>query len=269
MAAVELSPRLTAYDGVLLDLDGCLWVGDAAIDGAPEAVAALREAGKSVAFLTNDPARSPDEYVRKLWRLGFRASAGEIVSAGIATEHYLAARGGGSAFVIGTQAMVDHVAQAGMRIVNRTDLAARADVVVVAGHERFDYDELRTATQAVMRGAELVGTGRDATFPMPDGAWPGTGALLAALETAAGRVADVITGKPEPPMYDAARAVVGDGKLLAVGDRLDSDIAGARAAGIDSALVLTGVTSALEAARADPGPTYTAASLAALVLADR
>ena len=267
MAAVALSPRLTAYDGVLLDLDGCLWVGDDAIEGAVDAVAALRAAGKALVFVTNDPARTPDEYVRKLWRLGFRASAGEIVTVGTATEHYLARRGGGSAFVIGAQAMVDHVAQAGLRIVNRTDLAARADVVVVAGHERFDYAELRTATQAVMRGAELVGTGRDATFPMPDGAWPGTGALLAALETAAGRVADVITGKPEPPMYEAARAIVGAGRLLAVGDRLDSDVAGARAAGLDSALVLTGVTSATEAARADPGPTYTAPSLASLVLA--
>ncbi len=265
-AAVPLTPRVSAYDGVLLDLDGCVWLGDEALDGAADAVAALREARKRVAFLTNSPARTPDEYVRKLWRLGFRASVDEIVTVGIATEHYLARRGGGSAFVIGSQAMVDHVALAGMRIVNGTDLAARADVVVVAGHDHFNYTELRVATQAVMRGAELVGTGRDPTFPMPDGAWPGTGAILAAVETAAGRAADTITGKPEPPMYEAARAAVGDGRLLAVGDRLDTDVAGARAAGIDSALVLTGVTSALEAARADPAPTHVAPSLASLVL---
>ena len=267
MAAVALSARLTAYDGVLLDLDGCVWIGDAAIDGAAAAVTALREAGKSVAFLTNDPARAPDEYVRKLWRLGFRAAVDEVITVGTATEHWLAQRGGGTAFVIGPQAIVDHVALAGMRIVNGTDMAARADVVVVAGHDRFDYPELRTATQAVMRGAQLVGTGRDATFPMPDGAWPGTGAVLAAVETASGRMAEVVTGKPEAPMYEAARAVLGEGPLLAVGDRLDSDVAGAQAFGIDSALVLTGVTSALEAARADPGPTFTAPSLANLVLA--
>lgn len=263
---MTLTPRLQAYDGVLLDLDGCLWVGDRAIDGAPEAVAALRAAGKRIAFLTNDPARSPDEYVRKLWRLGFQASAGEVVTVGTATEHHLAQRSGGSAFVIGTQAFVDHVALAGLRIVNGTDLASRADVVAVAGHARFDYAQLRTATQAALRGAYLVGAGRDAIFPMPDGAWPGTGAILAALETAAGRTADVITGKPEPPMYEAARAVLGDGRLLAVGDRLDSDVAGAHAAQLDCALVLTGVTSALQAARADPQPTYTCPSLARLVL---
>lgn len=266
MAPVALTPRLSAYDGVLLDLDGCLWVGDAAVEGAPEAVAALREAGKSIAFLTNSPFWSPDEYVRKLWRLGFRASSGEMVTVGVATEHHLAPRGGGSAFVIGPQALVDHVARAGLRVVNGTDLAARADLVVVAGHERFDYGELRTATQAVMRGAELIGTGRDATFPMPDGAWPATGAILAAVEAATGRSADVITGKPEARMYEAARAIAGEGRLLAVGDRLDSDVAGARAAGLDSALVLTGVTSTLEAARADPAPTHVAPSLASLVL---
>ena len=266
MAPVTLTPRLHAYDGVLLDLDGTLWVGHEAIEGAAEAVSTLRRHEKRLAFLTNDAARSPDEYVRKLWKLGFQASAQEVVTVGTATEHHLAHHASGTAFVIGTQAMVDHVALSGCRVVNGTDMANRADVVVVAGHERFDYAELRTATQAVMRGAYLVGTGRDATFPMPDGAWPGTGALLAALETATGRTATVITGKPEAPMYEAAREIVGDGKLLAVGDRLDSDIAGARGAGIDQALVLTGVTSELEAARADPRPTYTVPSLARLVL---
>ena len=267
MAAVALAPRLSHYDGVLLDLDGCLWLGDEVVDGAREAVATLRAAGKRVAFITNNPRRSPDEYVRKLWRLGFQAAAEEVVTAGTATQLYLARRGGGAAFVIGPQALVDQVALAGMRVVNGTDLATRADVVVVAGHERFDYAELRTAMQAVLRGALFVGTSRDPTYPMPDGLWPGSGAVIAALETAAGRDADVIIGKPQAPMYDAARTVVGEGRLLAVGDRVDSDVAGAQAAGLDSALVLSGVTSALEGARADPPPTHVAASLAALVLA--
>ena len=95
-----------------------------------------------------------------------------------------------TAFVIGSEAMHRHVADAGLRIVNRTDLATRADVVVVAAHDRFDYDELRSATQAVLRGAELIGAGRDRTFPMSDGMWPGTGAVLAAVETATGRHGD-------------------------------------------------------------------------------
>jgi len=263
---VTLSPALRAYDHVLLDLDGTVWVGADAVDGAVEAIAALREAGKAVAFLTNDVRHAPEEFVRKLWALGVRAALDEVVTAGAAVQFVLADRGGGAAYVIGSRALVDHVAEAGMRIVNRTHLATRADVVVVGGHEAFDYEELKTATQAVLRGAELIGAGRDAAFPMPDGLWPGTGAVLAAVETAAGRRADRTVGKPEPAMYDAARDRLGPGRALAVGDRLDSDVAGARRAGMDSALVLTGATSREAAAAAQPRPTHVADSLAALVL---
>ena len=263
---MSLSDAVRPYDHLLLDLDGCVWVGDEPLPGALEAVAALREAGRSLCFLTNDVRHAPEEFVRKLWRLGFHASAAEIVSVGAAVQFVLAGRDGGAAFVIGAQALVDHVADAGMRVVNRTEFAPRADVVVVGAHDRFDYAELRTATQALARGAELVGAARDATFPMPDGPWPGTGAVLAAVEEAAGRRAGVIAGKPEPPMYETARDRLGPGRVLAVGDRLDVDVAGARRAGIDSALVLTGATTRAQADAAAPRPTYVAASLGELVL---
>jgi HAD superfamily hydrolase (TIGR01450 family) len=267
-AAVSLSPALRRYDHVLLDLDGCLWVGDEACAGAADAVSALREAGRSVRFLTNDVRHNPEDFVRKLWRLGFQAAVDEVLSVGAALQALLATRReGGAAFVIGSQALVDHVAEAGLRIVNRTEFATRADVVVVGAHDAFVFDELRVAVQAVLRGAELVGATRDRTFPMPDGPWPATGALLAAVETATGRRADIVVGKPEPGMYEAARATLGPGRVLAVGDRLDVDVAGARRAGLDSALVLTGGTSQLEADAADPRPTHVAKSLAALVLA--
>jgi HAD superfamily hydrolase (TIGR01450 family) len=239
MRAVALSPALSRYAAVLLDLDGTVWVGDQPCDGAPAAVDALRGAGMAVRFLTNDVRHSPEEVVRKLWRLGFRANVGEVVSVGAALQQRLEGRGGGTAFVIGAQALVDHVAAAGLRIVNRTPFASRADVVVVAEHEDLDYAELRTATQAVLRGAELIGATRDASFPMPDGPWPGSGAVLAAVEAATERSADLVVGKPEPAMYVAAL----DGlpaPVLAVGDRVDVDVAGARAAGLDAALVLTG-----------------------------
>jgi HAD superfamily hydrolase (TIGR01450 family) len=267
MASLSLSPVLAAYDHVLLDLDGCLWIGEEPCPGAVEAVAALREAGRSVRFLTNDVRHGPEDFVRKLWRLGFQAAVDEVVTAGAAVQGLLASRGGGAAFVIGSQALVDHVATAGMRIVNRTEFASRADVVVIGGHEDLTFEELRVATQAVLRGAQLIGATRDATYPMPDGPWPGTGAVLAAIETAAGRTADVVVGKPEPPMYEAARATLGPGRVLAVGDRLDVDVAGARRAGLDSALVLTGGISRSAAAAADPAPTHVAESVAALVLA--
>jgi len=263
---MAISPRIRRYEQVLLDLDGCLWVGEEAVAGSPEAVTALRDAGKALAFLTNDVRHTPEELVQRLWRLGFQAALSEVVTAGSALQFLLSGRDGGAAFVVGSQALVDHVAEAGLRIVNRTEFASRADVVVVGGHERFDFEELKIATQAVLRGAELIGATRDRTYPMPDGPWPGSGAVLAAVETAAGRTASLVAGKPEGPMYQAVRDRLGDGACLAVGDRLESDVAGARRAGLDSALVLTGSTSRAQAEAADPRPTHVADSLAALVL---
>lgn len=264
---MPLSPRVAGYDHLLLDLDGCLWVGDEPTDRAVEAVASLREAGKALLFVTNDPQRSPEELVRKLWRLGFQASVDEIASVGGAMQRALAERhDGGSAFVIGAQAMVDHVAEAGLRIVNGTELASRADVVVVAGHDRFDYGELRTAVQAILRGADFVGSTRDPTFPMPDGPWPGSGALLAAVEFATGQAAALLIGKPEPAFYAATLERLGPGRTLGVGDNLTVDVAGAQGVGIDAALVLTGSSTRAQAAAHEPPPHHVAESLAALVL---
>ena len=263
---MPLTPRIRPYNHVLLDLDGCLWVGDDACEGAVDAVTALREAGTSVLFLTNDVRHAPEEFVRKLWRLGFQASLAEVVTVGAALQFQLAGRGHATAFVIGSNALVDHVAAAGLRILNRTPFATRADVVVVGAHDELGFDELRIATQAVLRGAELVGATRDRTFPMPDGPWPATGAVLAAIETAARTPAALVVGKPEPAMYEAARDRLGPGRILAVGDLLDIDVAGARRAGIDSALVLTGGTTRQDADAAEPQPTHVADSLAALVL---
>jgi glycerol-1-phosphatase len=264
---VKLSGIARAYDHLLIDLDGCLWVGDELTERAADALSALRDAGKGIVFLTNNVRWSPEDFVRKLWRLGVRAAVNEVVTAGAALQYLLAERNDtGAAFVIGSQALVDHVATAGMRIVNNTPFAPRADVVVVGGHDAFDYRELRIATQAVLRGAELIGTNRDATFPMPDGPWPASGAVLAAVEVAAGRTADRTVGKPEAPMYETALDRLGPGRALAVGDRPEIDVAGARAAGIDPALVLTGGATR-EEAEADGIPsTHVAASLAELVL---
>jgi ribonucleotide monophosphatase NagD (HAD superfamily) len=186
----------------------------------------------------------------------------EVVTVGAATQHLLPDRGGGTAFVVGSQALVDHVADAGMRVVNRTRFASRADVVVVGGHDDLRYEELRDAAQAVTRGAELLATARDASFPMPDGPWPGTGAVLAAIETAAGRRADRVVGKPERPLYDTVLDRLGrPDRVLGVGDRMEADVAGAHAAGLDAALV--GVP---RAPGADRPPELVAETLAELVL---
>lgn len=264
---MSLSPLLQAYDHVLLDLDGCVWVQDTAVPGAAEALAELRAAGKTLAFLTNDARRSPEEYVRKLWSLGLRASLEEVVTVGAAIQYALAGRlPGATAYVIGAPAIFRHVSESGHRIVNGTDRTAGADVVVVAGHDDFTYAELRDATQAVLAGAEIIGAGRDRTFPATGGLWPGTGALVAALEYATQRTA-LIVGKPEAPMFATALDRLGPGSALMIGDRLDSDLGGAAGVGIDGAIVLTGVTTRQQAEAAqDPAPVAIADDLRALVV---
>ncbi len=268
---MTLRPLLSAYDHVLLDLDGCVYVGDDAVPRAPEAIAALRAAGKSVSFLTNDARRSTEEYVRKLWSLGCRASLEEVVTVGGAIQHVLAetygeGRSHTPAYVIGSPAIFRHVTDAGLRIVNGTEHAASAEVVVVAGHDDLRFSELRAATQAVLNGAALIAAGRDRTFPMPDGPWPGTGALVAALEYSTGVVARIV-GKPDPQLFLTALDRLGPGRALVIGDRLDSDLAGAAAVGLDAAIVLSGVTTAVEAEEArDPAPVAVAADLHTLVV---
>jgi glycerol-1-phosphatase len=265
---MTLAPLLAGYDNFVLDLDGCVWVGNVPTPGAPEAVSELRAAGKSVAFLTNDARRSPEEYVRKLWSLGLRASLEEVVTAGAAIQHMLAESGGRRrAFVIGSSAVIRHVADSGQWIVNGTSREADAEVVVVAGHDEFNFRELRVATQATLAGAELIAVNRDATFPADGGLWPGTGAIVAALEYATGRRAKV-AGKPERQIFMTALDRLGDGRTLVIGDRLDADLGGAAGAGLDGAIVLTGVTSREQAdAAADPAPIAVAENLHSLLIA--
>lgn len=262
-----LSPLLARYDNVVLDLDGCVWVGAACTPRAPEAVSELRAAGKRLVFLTNNAQSSPEEYVRKLWSLRVQASLEEVVTSGAAVQFLLAGHERRSAFVIGSPALFRHVADAGQTIVNGTERARSADVVVVAGHESFDFDQLRDATQAVLAGADIIASDRDRSFPTEDGRWPGSGAIVAALEYATERTAHVV-GKPHPEIFETALDRFGDGRTLVIGDRLDADLAGAAAAGLDAAIVLTGVTSAEQArAAADPAPVAVARDLHELVVA--
>jgi glycerol 3-phosphatase-2 len=262
---MPLSPLLAGYDNVLLDLDGCMWVGENPTPNAADAVAELRAAGKKIVFLTNDSRRSPEEYVRKLWSHGVQASLEEVVTVGSTIQWMLAGRERASVFVIGSEAVFRHVDEAGHRIVNGTPASAEAQVVVVAGHDDFDFAELRTATRALLAGAELLAADRDRTFPAEDGLTPGSGAIVAALEYAADRTA-VVAGKPNPQIFRSAIDRLGDGRTLMIGDHLDSDLGGASGVGIDAAIVLTGVTRRDQAESAtDPAPVAIAENLHSLV----
>jgi glycerol 3-phosphatase-2 len=229
------------YDGFIVDLDGVVWVGDDAVPGAADAIAELRRRGRGVLFVTNDPAWSRSAHRAKLARLGVPATDEDVLTAGRATALHLAeerdARGR-RAFVAGSAALRAELIDAGILV---EDAAARdVDFVVVGGHTGFDYAELRAAARLVRGGAELYATGRDPTFPMPDGPWPATGAVLAAVEAASGATATVI-GKPERYMFEEARRLLpGRARLAVVGDRVDSDVEGGRRAGLATVLVWPG-----------------------------
>ncbi len=265
---MPLSPLARRYDQFILDLDGCVWVGDEPTPRAVEAVEELRDAGKDVAYATNDPRSATEDYVARLWKIGIRASVRDVVTVGGAVQHLLSeTRSGRTAFVVGTDALRKHVTDAGLRVLNGTDLASRAEVVIVGGTEDLVYDDLRFAALAVRRGADFLATARDPTYPQPDGLWPGTGAILAAVEVASGRKAETV-GKPEPQLLLTALDRLGtDRKTLVVGDRVDTDLGAAAAAELDAALVLSGGTERAALNGFEPPPVAVTDTLADLILA--
>lgn len=247
-------PLADRFDGFLVDLDGVVWIGREPVPGAPQALRALLDSGKGLVFVTNNPGRPPAAYAERLCELGVEVGGEQIVTAGMVAARLAGeATDGGGAFVIGAPALKEMVAEAGARVLEG-DEAREADVVVVSGHRDFDYAELLTAKRALDRGANLVATSRDPTMPYPGGEVPGTGAVLAAVETASGRRAE-IAGKPERHLFEMAiEAIGGEGRLAMVGDRISSDIEGGRRAGLETVLVLSGATGREEAEAADPAP---------------
>jgi HAD superfamily hydrolase (TIGR01450 family) len=254
------------YDGLLIDLDGVVWVGREPVPGSAEALRELIERGVGVVFVTNNPGRAPSTYAERLRAAGVPAEEDRVVTAGIATATLVAERAGAGAgcFVIGAPDFKDAVAAAGLELLDR-EAGREARAVVVSGHRAFDYEELLTATLALQRGAMLFATSRDPTLPMPGGAWPGTGAILAAVETATG-VAAQIGGKPEPHLFELARErIPGAARVAMVGDRLSSDIEGGRRAGLATVLVLSGASTRAEAEAAAQPPDHVVDDLAALL----
>lgn len=251
------------YDAILLDLDGVLYRWPEPIDGAADAVRALRDAGKRIAFVTNNSSRTPAQVVERLASVGVDARPEEIVTSAFATATLLAERGVGSAFVVGEEGLLEALGNAGIRVV--VTAADDVDVVVVGFDRGADYTKLKDASVLVERGAALVASNADPSFPAPGGeSWPGAGALLATIETTTGTRGQVV-GKPAPPLFERALASAGGGHPLVVGDRLDTDIAGAEGLGWDSALVLTGDARREDVERSKWKPTFIIDELSGLV----
>jgi HAD superfamily hydrolase (TIGR01450 family) len=254
------------YDGLIIDLDGVIWLGGDAIPGAAEGVAALRSNGIRVLFLTNEPLRSRSEIAARLTDIGIPATAADVMTSAAVVARIIGSLTGlqrRAALVVGPPALRDEVAAAGFQLLD-CESADQAEVVVVAAHKGFDYRELRAATVAVRNGARLFATGKDPVFPTPAGPEPATGAILAAVETAGGMPA-VAAGKPEPISFEiACQVLTGCERIAVIGDSLTSDIAGAKHAGLDAILVLTGITGQADLAHAASQPDLVLDSMASV-----
>ena len=244
-------PLQEVFDTALLDLDGVTYRGLEGIPSTAPALEAARAAGMTLVFVTNNASREPEEVARHLTELGIRARPEEVVTAAQVAASMLASRltPGDRVLVVGGQALRAEVEAKGLVVVGT---AAEHPMAVVQGWcPDVGWRELAEASYAVRAGAYYLATGRDSTLPSERGIAPGNGALVAAVVTAAGIEPDS-AGKPEPRMFLEAVARVSAKTPLVIGDRLDTDIAGARAAGIPALLVLTGVHTVRDAILASP-----------------
>jgi HAD superfamily hydrolase (TIGR01450 family) len=233
------------YDVALLDLDGVVYVGAEAVPGAPEALAAVRRAGMRLAFVTNNAARPPRTVADHLTMLGIPAEPGEVITSSHAAAHYLADRlpPGAAVLVVGTTGLIEALRERGLRPVESADDEPAA---VVQGYSpELDWHRLAEGAVAIRRGIPWIATNLDPTVPSPRGPLPGNGSLVAALRHATG-VTPIATGKPDPTMHRESVQRSNAERPLVVGDRLDTDIEGAAAAGCPSLLVLSGVTTPRE-----------------------
>ncbi|RJP31295.1 MAG: HAD-IIA family hydrolase [Actinobacteria bacterium] len=232
------------YSDFLLDMDGVIYLNQEPIPDAVTFIRRLREMGKGILFLTNNSKYTPGEYRIKLSAMGIEASEEEFITSSVATATFLEENydlEGKTSFCIGGPGLVEALSETRLNPLAGEE-GRSADFVVVGWDTELTYDKLRIATLALYSGAVFVATNRDATFPAPDGLWPGAGSIVAALETAAGREA-LVVGKPNVYMIQAALSRTGGktDRTLMIGDRLETDIVGGWRAGLDTCLVLSGV----------------------------
>ncbi|WP_298177968.1 HAD-IIA family hydrolase [Saccharomonospora sp.] len=253
------------HDAVLFDLDGTVYHGTRPIPAAAEAVAYVRDRGIPVRFVTNNASKSPEAVAEHLAGVDVPASAAEVSTSAQAAAALLRERLPADAvvLVVGTASLEAEVRAVGLRTTREND----ADVAaVVQGHSPDTrWGDLAEACLAVRGGAWWVACNADATLPSERGQLPGNGSMVAALRTATNREPEV-AGKPQAPLLRTAAHSAGASSALVVGDRLDTDIAGAAAAGYRSLVVLTGVATAEQLLVAAPGerPDYLAADLTVL-----
>jgi glycerol-1-phosphatase len=257
---------IDCYDAVLFDLDGVVYLGPVAVPGAAEGIAALHNRGTKIGFVTNNAARPPVAVADHLVELGISATAADVVTSAQAAAHLLIDRFGPGVRVlaVGGEGVTVALSEAGLVPVHS---AEDNPVAVMQGYGfELTWQELNEAAIAIHHGAHWVATNIDPTRPTDRGLVPGNGAAVAAVRMAVAAEPEV-AGKPFRPLLDDTVSRLGAHHPLFVGDRLDTDIAGAVNAGLDSMLVLSGSHSAEELLNAAPRerPTFVGQDLRALL----
>lgn len=257
-------PLSAVYDLALCDLDGVVYRGDQAITAAPAAVEAARARGMAVLFVTNNASREPEVVADHLTRIGVHTTAAQVLTAAQAAARSLHSRlrPGAKVLVVGAAGLLTAVREEGFVPVARAD--EHPEAVVQGFGPDVSWRELAEAAYAVAAGAWYVASNLDGSLPTDRGFAPGNGALVGAVVMATG-IRPHSTGKPAPDMYRIGVAQYGAQRPLVIGDRLDTDLAGAVSGGFDSLLVLTGVNTARDAVlcAVDQRPTYLGLDLGA------
>lgn len=260
-------PLAARYDCALLDLDGVVYVGGEPIVGAPEALAGARAEGMTLAFVTNNASRPPAEVARRLTSMGVPARADQVVTSAQAAAHEVASRvaAGSRVLVVGGDGLVEALQERGLIPVASSDDDPAA--VLQGFGADVGWRHLADAAVAIRAGAVWIASNTDLTIPTRRGPAPGNGSLVNAVAAAVGHRPAAVAGKPFRPLFDETVERVGSRHPIVVGDRLDTDILGARSYGADSLLVMTGVTDlpALCTAPPDQRPTYVAWTLHGLL----
>jgi phosphoglycolate/pyridoxal phosphate phosphatase family enzyme len=253
------------FDGYIFDLDGTVYLGENLLPGAGETIASLRDQGKRTVFLSNNPTHTRQTYARKLTQLGLPTPEEDIINSSVVMVNFLQHEmPGARLFVIGEEPLTKELREAGFSIVED---AKRVEAVIASFDRTFVYRKLQIAFDAIRAGARFFATNADRYCPVPGGGEPDAAAVIAAVEACTNTTVEAVVGKPSLYMTTAILNILGlsPDQCLMTGDRLETDVQMGINAGMDTALTLTGATTAEMAQASDIHPTYIIRSLQELL----
>ncbi len=247
---------------LILDMDGVLWHGNRPVPGLPDFFEQLKSMGMSWAFATNNSSKTLEQYVKKFAGMDVAIDPKQVMTSAVATGFYMqdAFPAGANVYVLGADGLSESMSKAGFNVLERGDYETPAAAVVAGLNPGVTYEDLSIATlQVINHGAKLIASNADSTYPSERGLLPGAGALISVIETATEQQA-VVVGKPYPIMFQQALKMFGDGATLQntamVGDRLNTDIAGAVGVEMRSILVMSGITQPEDLPASDVQPEF-------------